>query len=671
MTVICSFADARKRNAFVSTAGSAVVTTSEPAEQVARLRVENVGGIDDCDVDIQPGVTVLAGRNATNRTSLLQALMAVLGSDDVSMKRDADEASVRLDLGGTTYTRVLRRERGTVVSDGDPLLADPTVADLFAFLLESNEARRAVATGGDLRDLIMRPVDTDAIQAEIEQTLRERETVDDELGALDSLKSDLTGLERRRRELEDAIEDKRATLADTQAEIDSLDADVDETRERRAELEDRLAELNDRRTELERVRSDVEVQQESIESLRAERRELNAELADLSDDADEQRPDDGEIERLRERKDRLETEVSELQDIISFNEQRLDETAATADHALTADEPERESPTDRLLDDDTVSCWTCGSTVARERIDDTVDELKSVRASKLGTISDIESDLDELKRERRERSKRRQRRETVERKLEEVADEIDRREETLAAKRAERERLTESIDSLETEIDELELDHVDDILALHRDANQLEFDLEQLESEYDDVTDRIGEIEDRLATEDDLRARRAEIQDRLEDLRTRIAQLEREAVDAFNTHMDEVLQILEYENLNRIWIERKASAGADSRVGERAEFELHVVRSTATGATYEDTIDHLSESEREVTGIVFALAGYLVHDVYETVPFMLLDSMEAIDSERLADLVEYVASYPEFLVVALLPGDAESVAERHHRVDYM
>jgi len=29
----------------------------------------------------------------------------------------------------------------------------------------------------------------------------------------------------------------------------------------------------------------------------------------------------------------------------------------------------------------------------------------------------------------------------------------------------------------------------------------------------------------------------------------------------------------------------------------------------------------LSESEREVTGLVFALAGYLVHDVHETVPF--------------------------------------------------
>ena len=65
---------------------------------------------------------------------------------------------------------------------------------------------------------------------------------------------------------------------------------------------------------------------------------------------------------------------------------------------------------------------------------------------------------------------------------------------------------------------------------------------------------------------------------------------------------------------------------------------------------------------------MFALAGYLVHEVYETVPFMLLDSLEAIDSERIADLVEYVADYAEFLVVALLPEDARALDDAYARV---
>lgn len=45
-----------------------------------------------------------------------------------------------------------------------------------------------------------------------------------------------------------------------------------------------------------------------------------------------------------------------------------------------------------------------------------------------------------------------------------------------------------------------------------------------------------------------------------------------------------------------------------------------------------------AKSEREVTGVVFALAGYLVYDVFETVPFVLLDSLEAIDADRITKI---------------------------------
>lgn len=46
--------------------------------------------------------------------------------------------------------------------------------------------------------------------------------------------------------------------------------------------------------------------------------------------------------------------------------------------------------------------------------------------------------------------------------------------------------------------------------------------------------------------------------------------------------------------------------------------------------------------------MVFDLAGYLVHDLGEDVPFMLLDSLGAIDADRIASLVGYFADYSEF-----------------------
>jgi hypothetical protein len=41
-----------------------------------------------------------------------------------------------------------------------------------------------------------------------------------------------------------------------------------------------------------------------------------------------------------------------------------------------------------------------------------------------------------------------------------------------------------------------------------------------------------------------------------------------------------------------------------------------------------------------------------VHDFHESVPFILLDSLEDIDAARVADLPEYFADYAEHLDVA-------------------
>ena len=133
--------------------------------------------------------------------------------------------------------------------------------------------------------------------------------------------------------------------------------------------------------------------------------------------------------------------------------------------------------------------------------------------------------------------------------------------------------------------------------------------------------------------------------------------------------MEQLLAILDYDNIERIWIE---IVEEEVRQGRRKTtertFELHVIRSSDSGVAYEDTVDHLSDSEREVTGLVFALAGYLVHDVHEEVPVMIMDALEPIDSERIAALIEYFESYVDYLVVALLPEDADALEIDYHRI---
>ncbi|ODR80998.1 chromosome segregation protein SMC [Haladaptatus sp. W1] len=638
------------------------------------LHVRNVGGIDETEISFSPGVTALTGRNATNRTSLLQAIMATLGSDQSSLKGDADEGRAELTLGDETYTRTLTRQNGTVSMSGDPYLDDPELADLFAFLLESNEARRAVARGDDLRDLIMRPVDTDAIQAEIEELKNERQQLDDELSDLESLKQQLPELEEERTQLQDEIAEKRTALAEKEAELEAADADLGESKSEKAALDEKLEELSQTRSRLEDVRYDITTEEESIEAVENEVDDLEDEAADGAEVSEADLSAVTErIQQRREEKQRLESTMAELQTIIQFNEEMLDGTSPELLSALRGDEHgahSSDSITDQLVDDTkTVVCWTCGTEVEERTIEGTIERLRDLRKEKLADRNSLESEISELRDEKQELEETRRQRERTEQRRQRLESEIEDRKARLDDLRETRANLMEEVETLEEAVEELEQEEYSDVLDLHKEANQIEFELDRLESDLEDVEDEIASIESQVEEREQLEDRREAISDELANLRTRIEQIETRAVEQFNEHMATVLDLLDYDNLERIWIDRtKREVREGRRKSTKSVFDLHVIRSTESGTTYEDTIDHLSESEREVTGLVFALAGYLVHEVYDIVPFILLDSLEAIDSDRIGVLIDYFSESAGYLVAALLPEDAAAVDEKHERV---
>jgi DNA repair exonuclease SbcCD ATPase subunit len=669
------------------------VTPIEPEIKAnVQLAVENVGGIDRTDLAFTPGVTILAGRNATNRTSLLQALMAALGSEHVSLKGDAEDGRVELTIGDDTYTRTLDRTADTasgspasISTGGEPYAEDAELADLFAFLLETNEARRAVARGEDLRELIMRPVDTDALQAEIDRLEAEKRDLDSEIEQLDQLDDRLPELEAERTDLDDRIAGKREALQETETDLADADRDVEETREEKAELDGKLDDLSSARSAAEEARLDIESERKSIAALREEKGDLEGDL-EASPNGDEEPSSpaadiDGIESELAERREQvqdLETTINELQTIIGFNEDMLDgESASSAvldalrdgDERTDADGDRAGGLTDQLLADSETVCWTCGSEVERERIETTLDRLREVRTEQFEQRRSLRNEIDDLEARKNEIESRRRERERHERELRTIDAEIDDRETRLEALETEREDLEAEVEALEADVETLQGEDYSELLDLHKQANQLEFELGRLQREREDVGEEIERIETRLAERETLLAQRGEMQEELTDLRGRIERLEEGAITEFNEHMETVLELLDYANIARIWLERREREVREGRRKvTKSVFDLHVIRSTDSGATYEDTVAHLSESEREVTGLVFALAGYLVHDLHESMPFMLLDSLETIDSERIAALVEYFSEYTDYMMVALLPEDAAALDDDYRRV---
>jgi chromosome segregation ATPase len=643
---------------------------SVPSEKTGsvHLDVSNVGGIDHTEVTFEPGVTVLAGRNATNRTSLLQAIMAGLGSTDVSLKADAAEGRVEFTTGGETYSRTLQRTDGTVVHEGETYLNDPDLADLFCFLLESNEARRAVVGDDDLRELIMRPIDTAEINRQIESLQANRRSIDDRIATIESREDQLVELERDLEELDEEIATKQRAVESVEADIESADVALEDRRQEQTEQEQTLTALSDARSDLQDVRAELERKEDSLARLRERRAELERETEQFSEPAETDVDEiDARIDKLRSEVQQINSTVNEVQTIIQFNEDKLTESNSEISATL-GPESSSGAVTDRLVEDTETVCWTCGSEVETTAIESVLEQLRTLNRNKLDRKQELKAEITELEERKSTYEKRVRQREQLQAELDDVEtnirqretriEELREREATLEADSAD---LEETLESLETSDDE--------VLELHREASELEGELKRLHRQRDDVADEIEAIESLQTDRERLEAEREKIADRLEDLRTKIDRIEAEAVEAFNEHMSAVLSILEFENVERIWIERKQRERREGRrTVEQSVFDLHVVRSSRDGTVYEDEIGNLSESERETTGVVFALAGYLVHEVYETVPFMLLDSLEAIDADRVGDLVAYLSDFAEYLVVALLPEDASAVDIDHHTV---
>ena len=636
------------------------------------VEVRNIGGIDEATVTIPPGVSVLTGRNATNRTSFLQALMAGLGSERSSLKGDASEGSVTLTIGDETYTRTLERTESGVKFGGDPYLDDADVADLFAFLLENNEARRAVARGDDLSEIIMRPIDTARIESEIEASKQERDDLESRIEELDELERDLPELEAEREEIEAELADARETLEAKQAELEGLDTGVEESREQKRELERAFERVRDARADLEDLEFDLETERSTIEQLETEREELESTLDAIDEPDGDFDSLGGRIDELRERKRSLDETVDELGSVVNFNRELLDGDGLDLGDA--SDSPtgtgRGAGPTAELVADTETTCWTCGSTVETDQIEETLDRLRELRSGKLEERNEVRSQIDDLTDRRSALQEQRSKRQRTEQRLREIEDDLETARERASDLQAQIAEQEVTVEELESTAESIEVDNHDETLDLHREINSLELKIERLESESASITDEITEREAALAEREELVAERDEIADQLTDLRTRVDRIEQEAVDEFNEHMSTVLDVLAYDNLDRIWIQRReVEVREGRRKVNRTRFDLHVVRSSADGTAYEDVVEHLSESEREVTGLVFALAGYLVHDVDEMVPFVVLDSLEAIDSDRIADLVSYFADHVEHLVAALLPEDAAALNDEYAYVE--
>lgn len=677
-----------------------------------------MGGIDEASVALPAGVTVFVGENASNRSSLLAAVAGALGARPPTLKTDAESGSVAISFGSDEYGVDLARDGDRVVVDREPYTDTETLCDTFVRLLGDNPLRVGVESldETELYETLMGPVDTDAVEAEIERLRDERDRLRDRLDRYDDLEAERAELETERESLAGELETLESELSEVEAELETRESSADDAetdllseleslRSERRSVDDRIgtheraldrseSELAEVESELSELESDLSAPHDGPELATAEfpsaadTDPLSALAVDGSDtqtdatDADAAVSElEAALERRRARKRELDDTVNVLQTVVEVNRRTpdalLDGDATGTDvpgdapigstgETPTTDASERdrsESVTDRLDPaSQSVRCWTCGETVERAAIERRTDELASILDETRAERDEVAAEIDRLERHREEWERRRERRRELRERREELQSEVDDHERTLERLTEARADLTDEIERVEERAEAARERDDDEFVRLHRRANELSHEQGQLRRQLDDVEARLTEIDETLADREETTADLDQVESDLETARDRIYRLERETVDTINETMADVVDALGFDNLERVWVERRASETADA--GRADGFALHVVRAGDDGTVYEDSLATLSASEREVVGIVLAAAGYLVHDVAETVPVILLDGLEALDADRIRSLLTYLSEHTRYLVATAHPEDRAVLEER-------
>ncbi|MFD1514359.1 archaea-specific SMC-related protein [Halomarina rubra] len=595
------------------------------------ISISNVGGIDTLETSFESGTSIVAAPNASNKTSLLKAIAFGIGADDVPVRSGASTAEVTLTIGEKSVTRTAKRHGVGTRLSGTPWLDDEEVRAQFstvAALLEFNDLRTAVRSDGDVESVLKSPIDFDGLE-------NRRATLLEEKRSMSRERETLADADER---LDDALEE-RAAARERQSDLEERLAELE--REREPTTGDERSEaLRDRRTELRNERDQL---RERIDATEAAIERYEDERATLEEDIDRLRADHEatDLQALREERSELQSELERLRDRVDILQSVL-----TANREMQHSDFAGVLGSHHGLDGDEVTCWTCGQAASVEAIEETLDDLQSLVAdskaevrSRQPAVEEVDEALQAARRTESELDRLRAERRSLDERIAERETSLETQRDRLEALQTDLTDVTEELDELHRERADTDADIADAIEDARVDHQTLDRELDRLDTA---VENRRADVE-----------RRDELDDRLDDLSEeirsvteRIETMEQRLRAQFNDAMDDLLAALDFDRVQRVWLD--------------GEFDIVVARDV-DGTVQQDSVGNLAESERELIGLVLGLAGYLAYDLAERVPVLLLDSLGALDNERVARLVEYFRDGPEFLVAAVHPDTADAL----------
>jgi len=586
------------------------------------IEIRNIGGIRNADASLDAGLNVVQASNFMGKSSFVRAIQTAMGTSGMygethPLREGTDEGSVQLETPEGSYEVALERSNsGTVFRRGDTLLGDETdqtCARLFAFLGENNPIRARVREQGDLTELLQDPLNLEDIDSKVAARKRERESKREALERAERAAENLPAVQEAIATLEDDIE----SLRERRDEVSASVGDVTDE----GSLSDELAE---KRSSLQSLDQRISGLQDEIDRTEAELEKKRAALDNLAVPEDPEPTAD--IESKESRIAKCELQIDLLEGLHRANKRVIEEG-----------EVDLVSSVERSVVGDEFDCWVCGEPTTSDTIETRLgalqDEILELREEKEGLTDDIE-EIEEQQRRYREKQ----------REKEALEEEIGHLKATLDDRNGDLAQAEERRDDLATEVAELEAAVAAADEELSEELTDIKATLRTKEQELDEQKTRLQELQESRADAATLREDIEALTDEITRLRNLKTEKQRELKDQFDEAMAAAIDRFA-PGFDGARLDVKTTPDNDIE-----SFELIIARDGR-----ETTIQNLSEGERELVGIVVAVAGYRTFDVADRVPLILLDGISQLSAANLRSLTEYLSGATNVLVTTAYP----------------
>jgi len=202
--------------------------------------------------------------------------------------------------------------------------------------------------------------------------------------------------------------------------------------------------------------------------------------------------------------------------------------------------------------------------------------------------------------------------------------------------------LKTEVKELETEVEEAE-DEYNEALT------DVKTQIRTTEREFQSSRERLDELDGQKGRLEELRETKTDLTAEIERLRNEKDAKQRSLVEEFNEAIDDIVDQFA-PGFDGGYLTAKRAAGTD----EIESFELVVARDGV-----ETQLDNLSEAERELVGLALTIAGFQAFDVDEMMPAIFVDGISQLSADHLHNLVSYLQTENEILVITAYPEAGE------------